>query len=146
MISEASGASRAVAIARRAHRRSARDRRSRTLLAGALLLAAAAPARADGGTGTVMRIDGGDIYVDVGGDAGASPGSELILRHVVVATHPVSGKRIRDRFELGRLTVAKVGHRVCVARAPAALAPRVAVGDEIELASAPHVMVDPWVE
>ncbi len=112
----------------------------RLALLAVLLVPAAA--RADGGT--VLRLDGADIYVDLGSDAGVAPGSELILRHVVVATHPVTRKRVRDTFPLGRLTVVRTGRKLCVARAPAALAPRVAVGDEIDLASAPRAFVDPW--
>jgi hypothetical protein len=110
---------------------------------GLLLLALPAVARAE--TGTVLRIEGADIYADVGSDAGVTPGSQLVLRHVVIATHPVSGKRIRDTFELGRLTVDRVGRRMCVAHAPPALAPRVAVGDEVGLAGGPRALIDPWV-
>ena len=65
---------------------------------------AIAPATASAG-GTVLRITGNDIYIDMGGADGVGSGSRLTLYNVVIAKHPVSGKLLRDRFSLGELTV-----------------------------------------
>lgn len=114
------------------------------LAALAALLAGAGPALAD--AGTVLAVDGGDIYVDLGASKGVGDGSRLTLLHAVVATDPVSGETLRDLFPIGTLTVIKSGDQVSLAEAPAAILARVEVGDAVELASAPRTFVDPWLD
>jgi hypothetical protein len=94
----------------------------------------------------VLAIDGADIYVDLGADAGVGAGSELELLHEVVARDPRSGAQLRDRFALGTITVTRSGRGVSVARADDELAKRVAVGDRVRLVSARRKFVDPWEE
>lgn len=113
------------------------------LLSAALVLATAAPALA---RGVVLDIGEDGIYVDLGSDDGVAVGSQLTLHHVIHVTHPVSQERVRDTFPLGSLEVIETGARIAVARAPAELAERVAVGDEVTLASAPVPPRDPWLE
>lgn len=115
-----------------------------SLAIAALVLAAAAPAAF--ARGVVLDIGEDGIYVDLGTDDGVAVGSDLTLHHVIHVTHPVTQKRVRDTFPLGTLEVVETGARIAVARAPAELAARVAVGDEVTLASNPVSPRDPWLE
>ena len=114
----------------------------RTSIILLVLSLAAATARADS---VVLRIDGEDIYVDLGARDGAGAGSLLDLMNVVVVTDPVSKQVLKDRFAIGQLTVVRSGDKVSVARAPAGLKKRVRVGDPVVMASAPRTFADAWV-
>lgn len=94
--------------------------------------------------GTVLKIDGTDIYIDLGAGSGVGAGSKLTLYHVIIAKNPVTGKSLRDRFPLGELNVLKTGEFLCIARATSALLKRIRVGDEVALASARRTFEDPW--
>jgi len=116
-----------------------------TLLA---FVAFAAPAYADPpppSRHTVLRVDGDDVWVDLGENDGVGAGSELVLYDVVIATHPVTGKKVRDTFEVGRLTVVVAGKKLAMAHpADAKAKKRVDPGDEVTLASAAVAAHDPW--
>ncbi len=120
------------------------------LLALGLLGLAGPAARADENAAprhTVLRVDGDDIWIDLGSDDGAADGSELVLYDLVTATHPVTGKKVRDTFEVGRLTVVVVGKRLAMAHAADDKAKRrVSAGDEVRLSSVPVASTDPWDE
>ncbi len=108
-----------------------------------LSLAAAASARADS---AVLKIEGDDIYVDIGARDGAGAGAVLDLMNVVVVKDPVTHQVLKDRFAIGQLTVTRSGDKVSVARATsAALRKRVRVGDPVAMASAPRTFADPWL-
>src|SRR5690606_6490840 len=96
--------------------------------------------------GHVLAINGEDIYVSVGAHDGVGAGSTLTLLHAIEAVDPTTNARLRDTFAIGKLTVVKAGEKVCLARAPQALLRRVRAGDEVSLASARRVFVDPWQE
>jgi hypothetical protein len=110
----------------------------------AALLCLAASAHAD--EGAVLRIDGSDVYVDLGSRDGVGADTKLTLLHVVVAKDPVSGKTLRDRFPIGTLTVIKSGDQVSLARAPESIQHRIKPGDAVMLASAKRTFADPWAE
>lgn len=112
-----------------------------SLLVGLALTVGAARAHA---RHTVLRKDGPDVYVDLGTDQGVVPGTSLALYHAISAVHPVTGKRVRDTFLLGTLEVVRAGRSVCIAHAPEEIDPRVAVGDEIAMASHAVPWTDPW--
>ena len=123
------------------------DTAARSLVAIAFALAligSSTNARADGEEGTVLKIDGNDIYIDLGAQNGVGAGSTLTLMHVIVAKNPVTNQNLRDRFPLGQLRVIKAGSHLCIAHAPAELLKRVRAGDEVTLASAPRKFEDPW--
>jgi hypothetical protein len=105
------------------------------------VVAAPALARADG---AVLKLEGEDIYVDIGAKDGAGAGSLFDLMNVVVVKDPVSKQVLRDRFAIGQLTVVRSGDKVSVAHAPEALRKRVHVGDPVVMASAPRAFADPW--
>ena len=94
---------------------------------------------------TVLAVDGGDIYIDLGARDGVGAGTEVELLHEIVAKDPRTGATLRDRFALGTLTVVKSGDRISIARADASLAKRVLAGDSVRLVSAKRTFVDPWV-
>jgi hypothetical protein len=106
-----------------------------------ILAAASATARADG---VVLKIEGEDIYVDLGAADGAGAGALLDLMNVVVVKDPVSKQVLRDRFAIGQLTVVRSGDKVSVVRAPDPLKKRVRVGDPVVMSSAPRTFADPW--
>jgi hypothetical protein len=115
-----------------------------TALAWALTFTSlGATARADT-EGTVLKLDGADIYIDLGVRDGVGPGASLTLLHVIMAKNPVSGKTLRDRFPLGELKVQKAGEHLCIANTSPELLARVRVGDEVRLKSAPRSFEDPW--
>src|SRR5689334_15064343 len=115
------------------------------IVISAALLAAPSLASADDDH-VVLAIDGKDIYVDLGAQDGVGAGSELELLHEIVVRDPKNGSTLRDRFDLGTLTVAKSGAGVSVAHADEELAKRVLVGDHVRLVSAKRTFVDPWAE
>lgn len=94
----------------------------------------------------VLAVEGTDIYVDVGAKDGVGMGARLELLHEIVATDPVTGRVLHDRFALGELAVAKSGDGVAIAHANEELAKRVLVGDHVRLVTAKQTFVDPWVE
>jgi hypothetical protein len=107
------------------------------------LAAATATARADS---AVLKIDGEDIYVDIGARDGAGAGTALDLMNVVVVKDPLTRQVLRDRFAIGQLTVVRSGDQVSVARASSpALRKRVRVGDPVAMASDPRRFADPWL-
>jgi hypothetical protein len=110
----------------------------------AVLLCLGASAYAD--EGAVLRIEGSDVYVDLGSKDGVGADTKLTLLHVVVAKDPVSGKTLRDRFPIGTLTVIKSGDQVSLARAPESIQHRIKPGDAVALATARRTFADPWVE
>lgn len=108
------------------------------------LLAIPATAAADG---IVLRVDGPDIYVDLGTEDGVGPGTELTLHHVIEATHPVTGKRVRDTFPIGTMEVWNAGAHVSVAMASDdAVGARATAGDAVTLVGDPRAFPDPWEE
>jgi hypothetical protein len=94
----------------------------------------------------VLAVDthAGEVYVDRGTAAGVGPGARLVLYHIVIATHPVTGAKVRDAFPIGDLEVINAGRAISVARGDAELMTRIAVGDQVELRGEPRDYPDPW--
>src|SRR3954463_12076505 len=108
-----------------------------------LIMASSTAAYADP---VVLAVDGKDIYVEIGAKDGVGAGSELELLHEIVAHDPKSGATLRDRFDLGTITVEKSGAAISIAHADEALAKRVLPGDQVRLISPKKAYVDPWAE
>lgn len=110
-------------------------------LGGALL---ATPARADDGaaaktttSGAVVRIDGDDVYLDLTRDE-VRHGTELRIYRKVVVRHPVTGRKLEDRFVIGLLKVAQAGASMSLAHPMGTPSHPLAVGDVVEGAAAPE--------
>ena len=103
------------------------------LLALALLPAAAFAQPRGEPTGAVLRIDGRDVYVDVGRAAGATPGMRLRVMRPVTAMRPGTQQLLEDRFALGELELAEVGEVLSRARPESALARAIRLGDRVDL-------------
>jgi hypothetical protein len=102
-----------------------------------LLLLLAVPALAAARPAYVLRIEGGDAFVDLGRADAAEPGERLRVYRVIEARHPTTGKVVRDRFLLGEVEVLEAGESLSRIAAPDELLARLEVGDEVEPVNAP---------
>jgi hypothetical protein len=99
------------------------------------LLGSALPAHADEPLrATVLDIDGEDVVIDLGA-AQLTPSTKLTVYRALEVRHPVTGKRIRDRFAIGALRVVQPGERLSIARAEDKPRYPLEVGDVVESAS-----------
>jgi hypothetical protein len=101
------------------------------LLGAAITVRAQEPLRA-----TVLHIDGEDIVIDLG--RSQLPSSiDLTVHRPLEVRHPITGKRIRDRFAIGVVRVVQPGERLSIARAAGKPSHPFAIGDVVESATAP---------
>lgn len=85
---------------------------------------------------TIVRIDGQDVFLDVG--AGVVRGEQaLTVYRSIVVRHPVSGVSLRDRFAIGSLVVRQAGTALSLARAASEPERAFQVGD---IAEAPQAV------
>jgi hypothetical protein len=102
----------------------------------AVLLVLAAPA---GGAaaqpleGTVLRIDGNEVLVDVGLADGVRPGDGVRLYRRISVEHPVTHRVIEDRFPLGEEELAQVAERMSIIVIDRPLDHPPTVGDSVVL-------------
>jgi hypothetical protein len=89
------------------------------------------PAAGQSITGTIVRIDGEDILIDIGG-AGARKDLELTVYRSIEVRHPVTRKKLRDRFAIGVLGITQPGSSLSMARVKAKPSRPIAVGDALE--------------
>jgi hypothetical protein len=95
---------------------------------------AAAPAAADVRVrGTVVRIDDGEIYFDVGSATGLEPGRPARAWRRINLKNPVTQKPLSDEIPLGALHVNAVGQTLSVAVVEGDLEYPIRVGDQIEV-------------
>ncbi len=91
--------------------------------------------------GTVVRVDGDDLIIDVGNASGADETTEWTLLRPIVVRHPVSGRPLRDQFPIATVHISQLGQTLSIARVTAAPARTPAVGDvltaEVARASRP---------
>ncbi len=87
---------------------------------------------------TIVRIEGDDVFLDVGREALAGARTLTVYRRVVVR-HPLTRKSLADRFAIGELQIVQAGDSLTLARAAATPARPFGVGDgaEAQLAIAP---------
>jgi hypothetical protein len=112
-------------------------RRRHALAAVLFLFAAPSSAFADdeaSTSGRVVRIDGPEVYVDLGRRDGVAAGTDVILYRRIVAHHPETGARLEDRFELITAPITDAGTVLSRLRLPRDLAVQVNVGDEVRVA------------
>ncbi len=81
--------------------------------------------------GTIVRIDGDDILVDVAG-AEARKGLELTVYRSIEVRHPLTRKKLRDRFAIGVVGLTQPGTSLSIARVKEKPSRTIAVGDVVE--------------
>jgi hypothetical protein len=88
----------------------------------------------------ILRIDGPDVYVDLGRSGGARPGARVRVNRVVRVLKPGASQPLVDRFLLGELELAEVGEVLSRARPDPQLARLLRLGDTVELAATPPAL------
>lgn len=79
---------------------------------------------------TVVRIDGDDVFIDVGASR-APRGAVLDVFRSIEVRHPVTRQPLRDRFLVGRVQVLQAGETLGVARIVGTPWRPLQVGDEV---------------
>jgi len=108
------------------------------LMTSAVLGASVTPAApaASPATGTdaaaVLRIDGPDVYVDLGRAAGIHAGDHVRVLRAVRVVRAGGREPLVDRFVLGELELVEVGQVLARARPDPQLARRLRIGDLVE--------------
>ncbi|MBU1429966.1 hypothetical protein KKF91_05310 [Myxococcota bacterium] len=103
-----------------------------TLLTLTVLLLAPAPIE-----GVVVYVGEGEVVVDLGADRGLKPAAPLRLFRRLTLTHPITQKKIEDRFPIGEAKAAEVGALLTIIRDVKGLARPPAVGDFAVYGAAP---------
>lgn len=101
------------------------------IVAIALLVAVRAQAQAPASGGTVVRLDSGDLFIDVG-DTRVRAGDVLPIYRPMEVRHPVTGRMLRDRFLIGHVRVVQAGTQLSLARPEGPTARDVSVGDVVD--------------
>ncbi len=84
-------------------------------------------------TGNVVKLDAGDVFLDVGVKQGAVVGDVLELWRPITVKHPVTGKLLSDRFRIGSVKVTQVGDVISLAKPEGTLLRAVEPGDVVVL-------------
>lgn len=97
------------------------------------VLGAATTARADVIVrGTVVKLEAGEMYFDLGHASGLTPGATIRMKRTIRLKHPVTGKLVEDELPLGTLTVSLVGDELSMAIPTDALLYPAEIGDYVE--------------
>ncbi len=100
----------------------------------AALVMAATAARADVvAPGVVVKVDAGEIYVNLGSNKGVADGAALRLKRPIVLRHPVTRAPVRDWLPLGSATITSAGGTLAMAVLDDVLHAQVRVGDLVEV-------------
>ena len=91
--------------------------------------------------GTVVSLEAGEIYFDIGAASGLAPGAPLRILRAVQLRHPVTGALVSDELLVGETLVTTVGSSLSRAVPEATLAAAVKVGDAVEA----YVVKEPTV-
>ncbi len=83
--------------------------------------------------GYVVALSNGDIVVDLASSRGASVGDTIEIWRPLSLIHPVTKKRVKDRFRIGRLRLTQVRERLSFARPSGALTREPKAGDVVVL-------------
>lgn len=109
------------------------------------LLAAtwAVPAAAERFEGTILQIEHNEVLVDLGRVDGVTPGTAVRLYRRIVVEHPVTHRRLEDRFPLGDEELAQVAERMSIIVLDAALDHPPKVGDTVVVTGTEQPGVEP---
>jgi hypothetical protein len=83
--------------------------------------------------GFVVFIEDGEIFFDIGAEAGLAEGNAVRIKHPLRLKNPVTGDAVVDELPVGALRVAQVRARLSMAKLEGDLDGRVVVGDVIEV-------------
>jgi hypothetical protein len=84
-------------------------------------------------SGTVVKLDAGDVLVDIGAKKGAVDGDVLELWRPITVKHPVTGKMLTDRFVIGSIKLTQVGAVMSLGKPQGTLLRPVEPGDIVFL-------------
>jgi hypothetical protein len=82
-------------------------------------------------TGVVVTIDSGELVLDLGAEQGLREGQQVEIWRPLTLRHPVTGKRITDRFKIGTLVIGQVRPSIAIAKPSDNLTREAAAGDVI---------------
>jgi hypothetical protein len=105
--------------------------------------AAQMPAPATTVEGTVVALEPEDVVVDLGASQGAEVGDLVELWRPLKLKHPVTGKPLSDRFQIGRLRLVQVRPSLSLAKPDGALSRPAAPGDVVVMARKASAIASP---
>jgi len=106
----------------------------RLVLAAALLAVMPSAARADViERGSIVKIEGSEIYVNLGEDAGVENGSRLRIKRPIELKHPVTRRKVIDWLPVGTAEVTFAGEHLSMATLSDELRAGVKAGDVVEI-------------
>ncbi len=88
--------------------------------------------------GTIVKVDGGEVFVDIGRADGLAAGDTLEVFRRIEIKHPVTRRVLIDRFPTGTVTVAEAGHLLSIIDTFDDLDPPPQVGDHVVITSRPR--------
>jgi hypothetical protein len=106
-------------------------------LLGAMLLSLLLCSSALAAEGQVLRLEGPQLFVDIGARDGVRVGDEVQLLRVVELFDPDQGRTLRDRFTIGTGRVVEVGEVLTLVVADPAVVERLELGDVVLATSHP---------
>lgn len=96
------------------------------------LLAPTAASAGDGALeGRVLRVQEGEVVLDLAGGRGVPSNAILQVYRRLVVKHPITGKDLEDRFPIGQVPVAEVGELLAIVRDTSGLSRPPAAGDYV---------------
>lgn len=108
------------------------------LLGAALTAHAQEPLRA-----TIVQVDRDDVVIDVGAAQLTPATQQLTVYRPLEVRHPITGKKLRDRFAIGTVRIVQPGEKLSIARASSPPTHPFQVGDVVEAAAASRVAPAP---
>ena len=77
----------------------------------------------------MVKVAGNEVLIDIGKKAGAAAGMDVAFLRKIIVKHPVTSKKIEDRFFIGRDKIKQAGKFLSIVVIEADFAHRPVVGD-----------------
>jgi hypothetical protein len=87
--------------------------------------------------GTIVKIDGDLVYIDVGQARGLRGGLVIQVLRTVEAQHPVTNEKLVDHFPIGAMNIIEAGPVLSYGRVEPRIAGQIKLGDVVRLAQNP---------
>ncbi|MDF1564055.1 MAG: hypothetical protein P1V51_13485 [Deltaproteobacteria bacterium] len=107
------------------------------LVLSLLALPGAADAEGAVAEGQILRIEGPEVYVDLGRRRGGVPGREVSLFRVLRVPDPKTGDTLEDRFFVASGTIAEAGEQLARLEVEPSVATLLSLGDRVTLGPRP---------